>query len=638
MIKSKKQSLIVIGVFTLVLMLGTVTYAFFNYTRTGTANVIKVGRISFITRQTETINLTNVFPIDSANVDTDTDNVDSVVVEIEGDTDYANGIEYLVSATDASIYTNAGQAVPISLDITLDDLGTPSASYFTARNNTNTSIYKQLAGDTLLGDEMLLVGYIVPNNPTGTADGIDGSITIKAFFDKDKILISDTYDGTESDNMGTTNSMAEGKTVITTSEWNALQTNGVSFKIKVEANEGIWVNGSLEEKMRAVAVMDNINSTYVNNATPGIDFSAESSDTNGKGVYIMASTASDDNPIYYYRGDIEDNNVLLGGICWKAIRTTDTGGIKMIYNGEYTDNNKCNNSGVASLIEVGGSTAFEFNADGIDLDTTYMSGQLYPFDANRPSSVAYFGTGFTYDNVNNLYTLTNTKVGYDGTHHYSCNLSEANATCQQIRYYYYTDYYIILENGSSIEDQLAKPRENTHPTIAKQKVDSWYADNMTNLTSKLEDTVWCSDRDIASLGGWDPTGGDKNGYLVFNAFVRATETNQPSLACNNMADAFTVNSTKGNRKLTYPVALINNDEVTLAGAVAGTNETFYLNSGSYYYTMTPAIWTEGTLNGFIVDGIGTMTDYPGFRPVISLKPGQLITKGTGTVTDPYFIG
>ena len=310
----------------------------------------------------------------------------------------------------------------------------------------------------------------------------------------------------------------------------------------------------------------------------------------------------------------------------------------MIYNGEYTDNNKCNNSGVASLIEVGGSTAFEFNADGIDLDTTYMSGQLYPFDANRPSSGAYFGTGFTYDNVNNLYTLTNTKVGYDGTHHYSCNLQEADATCQQIRYYYYTDYYIILENGSSIEDQLTKPRENTHPTVAKQKVDSWYADNMTSLTNKLEDTVWCSDRDIASLGGWDPTGGDKNGYLVFNAFVRATETNQPSLACNNMADAFTVNSTKGNRKLTYPVALINIDEVTLAGAVAGTNETFYLNSGSYYYTMTPAIWTEGTLNGFIVDGIGEMQDFPGFRPVISIKPGQLITKGTGTETDPYVVG
>ncbi len=47
MIKSKKQIFVVIGVFTLVLMLGTVTYAFFNYTRTGSANNIKTGRIYF---------------------------------------------------------------------------------------------------------------------------------------------------------------------------------------------------------------------------------------------------------------------------------------------------------------------------------------------------------------------------------------------------------------------------------------------------------------------------------------------------------------------------------------------------------------------------------------------------------------
>ena len=64
MIKTKKQMFIIIGVFTLILMLFTGTYAFFNYTRTGSSNTIKVGRISFISRQTNTINLTNMFPID----------------------------------------------------------------------------------------------------------------------------------------------------------------------------------------------------------------------------------------------------------------------------------------------------------------------------------------------------------------------------------------------------------------------------------------------------------------------------------------------------------------------------------------------------------------------------------------------
>ena len=135
-------------------------------------------------------------------------------------TDYVDGIEYLVSITDANIYTSTGKTVPISINVTTEDLGSPNANYFTSRESKDTLMYKKIIGDTIVGDGMLLVGYIPQNNPTGTADGIDGSITIKAYLDENKILISDTYDGTESDNMGTPNSLAQGKTVLTTAEWN----------------------------------------------------------------------------------------------------------------------------------------------------------------------------------------------------------------------------------------------------------------------------------------------------------------------------------------------------------------------------------------------------------------------------------
>ena len=40
----------------------------------------------------------------------------------------------------------------------------------------------------------------------------------------------------------TSSNWVNGRVVLTTDEWNSLQANGVSFKIKVEANEGIWVS------------------------------------------------------------------------------------------------------------------------------------------------------------------------------------------------------------------------------------------------------------------------------------------------------------------------------------------------------------------------------------------------------------
>ena len=340
-IKRERRLFFIIVPIVLVIILIGISYAFFNYTRTGTSNTIRVGRISFVSKNEQTITLNNLFPIDPSNTSDMNDNtkVGTYSIDIKGDTDYVDGIEYLVSAVDANIYTSEGQIVPITLDFTVTDLGDPSANYFTARDSKNANIYKKLVGDTLVGDQMLLVGYIKPNTTSGTAEGVDGSITIKAYLDKNKILISDTYDGTESDNMGTTNNQAEGKTVITTAEWNGLQTNGISFKIKVEANEGIWVNGPLEEIMRVQnldgnnqPIRDDEQSTFVT-GTNGIDFGSFSSNTNGKGVYMRAGTENDANPVLYYRGNVTNNNVIFNNQCWKMVRTTETGGVKLIYNG-----------------------------------------------------------------------------------------------------------------------------------------------------------------------------------------------------------------------------------------------------------------------------------------------------------------
>ena len=255
MIKNRKQMFIIVGVFALVLMLGTVTYAFFNYTRTGTANVIKTGKISFNSTQGQAINLTNMFPIDvSSGIPNDATKVGSVTINVTGDTTYTDGIEYLVSAVNVQNTVGSGASakqLPISIDVSVTSntgndpattLGTADSDYFTNRGaSANTSIYKVLAKDVIENNDQLVVGYIKSG-----ATGVDGNIVIRAYLDASKIAISDTYDEDESgtDNMGTTLEWVGDREVFTTNEWNSLQASGVSFQIKVEANEGIWVDNS----------------------------------------------------------------------------------------------------------------------------------------------------------------------------------------------------------------------------------------------------------------------------------------------------------------------------------------------------------------------------------------------------------
>ena len=781
---NKYRNIVFVLIFMgMVSLLVGVTYSFFNYTKTGATNTISVGRINFITRQTESINLSNAFPINRDDIDTDTDNVDEVVIEIEGDTDYSGGIEYLVSSVDSSIYTSSGKLVPIGIDVTVEDLGTSNDSYFTARESTNASIYKKLVGDTLVGDQMLLVGYIVPNPTLGTASGIDGSITIKAFFDEDYIAITDTPEESEE--------WINGRTALTTTEWSGLQ---LSFKIRVEANQGIWVTGSLEEIMKKTAVMDNIASTYVTTSS-GIDFGESSSDTNGKGVYTRAGTENDPYPIMYYRGEVTDNNVVFGHTCWQAVRTTETGGVKLIYNGPsdriiyYKNNTVMSNSDItytndatypftydsdtkkwtssnASVNSSSSIITFTVNTSGIYtinytvsseerydrakfwknetllkyisgeynssvnlgyLSTTdqikveyvkdridssgldnlsfeivnnseedftiencderesdrldeiisyvgtgegnspayvgYMHGTIYNIFSSGWTTGARFGSGFTWDGT--YYTLIDDSVTTpNDTHHYSCNLSTANGTCSSIRYvtsvYNSNKYYITLTNGKNIDDALNEMFENTTDSAIKSLVDTWYANNLIAYTNRIEDTIWCNDRSIASLGGFSPDGTISSSDwetndIIFNGIERSiyatsnsTLKNQPSLACTNKNDRFTVKNTFGNFKLTYSIGLITSDEMVLVGYVPTKSSDSYIYSvRGNFWTMTPVFtdFDDSYLFALAYDSYNRVTslladtvdDVFGTRPMISIKPGQLITKGTGTLLDPYVI-
>jgi hypothetical protein len=127
---------------------------------------------------------------------------------------------------------------------------------------------------------------------------------------------------------------------------------------------------TLFDTIKSTAVLDNTKSTYVTSSS-GISFSSISSDTNGNGVYELSSTADDRYPIYYYRGAVLYNNVIFANFCWKIVRTTETGGVKIIYNGEPSSDGQCNNTGTSSQLS---STSYFNSGRSCNAYVGYMYG------------------------------------------------------------------------------------------------------------------------------------------------------------------------------------------------------------------------------------------------------------------------
>ena len=409
----------------------------------------------------------------------------------------------------------------------------------------------------------------------------------------------------------------------------------------------------LAKIMAENAYLDNGKSEYVTSCE-GVKFNETSSDTNGKGVYEIASTKNDTYPIYYYRGAVDNNNVKFGGFCWKAIRTTDTGGVKLIYNGEPDESGNCTNTtGESTQI---GLSKYNTNASS-PADAGYMYGTRYTYLSRKSSNLStsyVYGRDISYSG--GTYTLTNTMTS-SGTwsndyntlnnNHYTCFSTENS--CTSVYYIYYTDpsqgaLFIKLENGDKVEDALDEMFTNTTNSNAKTTIDNWYNSNLTSYASFIEDTIYCNDRSISELNGWNPNGGDTTKGLYYNPRIRTFINYTPSLECSRAQDRFTVSSSKGNGALTYPVGLITIDEVIYAGGRRGkSNGTYYLYNRQYYWTNSLNCFLTWRAGEFTVNKEGGIADdfvndsTIGIRPIISLKSKDAVESGDGTSANPYVI-
>ncbi len=67
-----------------------ISYAFFNYTKTGPVNLLSTGGITF-TSDYESVTLNNVYPTSIYSYETDNDNVATIELNISGYTNTLNG-------------------------------------------------------------------------------------------------------------------------------------------------------------------------------------------------------------------------------------------------------------------------------------------------------------------------------------------------------------------------------------------------------------------------------------------------------------------------------------------------------------------------------------------------------------------
>ena len=313
---------------------------------------------------------------------------------------------------------------------------------------------------------------------------------------------------------------------------------------------------------------------------------------------LLASTEDDYGTSYYFRGAVKNNYVQFANKCWRIVRITGDGSVKLVLHNDNTSNtaNPCsssNNSDDAAFAHYDGDTyksAFNTNYD----DNAYV-GFMY----GTAGSSDYAST---HANINKSTILTNLETWYKN-------------------------------NLTSYEDKLADI--------------IWCNDKSTITTLSSGST----------LGTGLGYGTNQTVYGAFNRILGGTSSSDvasyanPSLICPSDNDGgklskFTVSdTTNGNGNLVYKIGLLTIDEVAFAGYVYDySNISVYLleNTGfNFYWTISPLAVNNDVSGLFYVRGVSfdfkLSGAYSGLRPAISLMSDTEITGGSGTSEDPYVV-
>jgi hypothetical protein len=376
------------------------------------------------------------------------------------------------------------------------------------------------------------------------------------------------------------------------------------------------------------------------------------------------------------------------------VRTTSTGGVKMIYSGQPTEENgvkQCNNIGNATQLET--LTEYINPSDGEDdwlgacwvgqrekttpgiVGYMYNRRYLYICTNHKTNDGSTITIANDVDYVDGRYILKNPSSGEVGpmssdfiaSKHYFCQ--DGSTSCEKVLYsieiiydstnYKFTSKNIEFVNGGKIDDGDG-PYANDIDSEAKKTVENWFGSNMASVEDKLEDTVYCSDRTVfhQAIGSKDERVSSSNSdWAWYTSGHYVGRERIPRIDCPNKRDSFTKNETAtGNGKLRYKVGLMDINELSLAGLVynGSASPSVYLSmpmdaSGADRW---PDSWTMSPVNNVVDENNVIYTGYWSqaiggnncasrggceyrVRPVISMIYDTYVADGDGTSAKPY---
>lgn len=321
-----------------------------------------------------------------------------------------------------------------------------------------------------------------------------------------------------------------------------------------------------------------------------------------KGMY---STKDGIDEVFYYRGDVQNNNIQFGTYQFDGYMK------KYSYDYGFYDSLQACGSGCVQLYKKGDPIYWKIVRTNGDGSLRLLYNGNIPGN-NNDKNFVYYGPheGF--------HTENQSTIGFMNGH-------EGNS-------------YESTHDNFSVSSPLGELRD-------------WYNLHIANSDAEkyVYDSYFCNDREPMKSGY--PIGNTGLGYgkniTYYKGYERIYENKRPSLFCAQTNDRLTKYNSYGNKAYqnTYivnpSIGLITADELMYAGLTSNSSlkTKTYADSNFPYYTMTPSHYNNsGYIFAFYQKYLRSYHSgsYMAIRPVININ-SHIELEGDGTVSNPYRI-